>query len=108
MNKEEIIEHVIEKTDWEMMAALRTTACLAKDMRGGLSFLNTPESLKEIGEDLLRGMLDRDVEYSATAMLKAYKEDIGDGDVEYGIRFEAETLDAIAYVKGEENEPREV
>lgn len=97
MNNKEIISHIINTTDWNMMVALRTVACEAKGMEG---FLNTKENLVAIAEDLLESLLGNDeCESVSSAMLCAYRVKHSEALTEVALRFEAETAEATAWLE---------
>lgn len=99
MNKQEIINYVINKTNWQMMIELRTIACKHDDLDS--NHLNNEEELKRIGANLLSDVIDNNYDYCSTAMLTAYKHEES-GYEEYGLKFETETIDAVAYVEVDE------
>lgn len=106
MKKEEIIEQVIENTDWETIKKMRDIYMLSAYGDNVSPYIFTADYLRKTGKEILTSLLKEypNIEgeaFVSTACLKAYKED-SDGVATYGIRFEADYENATVYI--EEND----
>lgn len=105
MTKEEIIEQVLEHTDWEAIKRMRDIFMLSQ--YGKTHTIFTAEFLKETGREILTNLLDSHLDsekegFVSTACLKAYKE-LDGGSTIYGIRFEAEYSDVMVYIEADDS-----
>lgn len=105
MTKEQIIEQVLENTNWEAIQRMRDIYMIYEYKRTNSLF--TADFLKETGREILTDLLSshfgtQDEGFVSTACLKAYKE-IEDGCTLYGIRFEVDYSDAVVYIEEDDS-----
>src|SRR5688572_10690577 len=96
MNKQEIIRQVVDNTNWAMMNTLRDLYMEAEYGKEYVGRHFNAETLKETGERILTRVVEEDINYCSTACLVAYKDE-QPGYTIYGIRFEAESGNAMYY-----------
>lgn len=106
MDKNEIIEYVISRVDWETLAEIRSIAC--KSLGYSSEYLNVSTTLKDLGRSLLTMMLEDDTLSAVeSGMLRAYKTVHDEHSVEYGIYLKIEGNCGSAWVEDGQLQPWE-